>query len=386
MKKICFVIQRYGLEVNGGAELLCRQMAEHLLPFYDVHVFTTRAKDYITWKNEYKAGIENIHGVRVHRFSCLKKREQKKVGEMNMDFQRYVVGNIKKEKEFLIAQGPYCPELVDMVEKDKNEYSAFIFFTYLYYTTVEALPYVKEKAILVPTAHDEPFIYMSVLKEIFTSCKAIFYMTEVEKELVINLFQNENVKSETGGTGIEIPEDVSSERAKKKYHTGKYLLYAGRVDKGKNVPLLVQYFEEYCHRNKTDLQLYIVGKQFVDIKESQNIKLTGFINDQDKYDLMAGAEAVILPSYHESLSLVILEAMRLERPVIVASQCEVVRQHCLLSNGGLYYKNYLEFEGILNWMKAHPEECRIMGENGRSYVEKKYTWDSITDKMRTLIE
>ena len=42
--KICFVIQRYGLEVNGGAELHCRQLAEQMLSYYSrVEVITTKA-------------------------------------------------------------------------------------------------------------------------------------------------------------------------------------------------------------------------------------------------------------------------------------------------------------------------------------------------------
>ena len=51
-KKICCVVQRYGMEVNGGAELHCRQISERLTPFYDVEVLTTKAIDFMSWKDE----------------------------------------------------------------------------------------------------------------------------------------------------------------------------------------------------------------------------------------------------------------------------------------------------------------------------------------------
>ena len=37
-RKLAFVVQRYGLEVNGGAELLSRQLVEHLQQQYDIEV------------------------------------------------------------------------------------------------------------------------------------------------------------------------------------------------------------------------------------------------------------------------------------------------------------------------------------------------------------
>ena len=387
MDKICFVIQRYGIDVNGGAEVLCRNLAEQLLPFYDVHVFTTQAKDYITWKNEYHKSYEVINGVKVHRFKNLKKRNKKVLAEMNGDFEKYVAGNEDLEKRWVIAQGPYCPDLIQELKKEKDTFKKFIFFTYLYYPTIFGLPEVKEKAILVPTAHDEPYIHMNLLKKIFCECRSLFYMTDVEKQLVNNLFHNSDILSATGGSGIEIPENINPERTKEKYSlTTPYLIYVGRIDHGKNVPLLIKYFEEYKKRNQSELELVLIGKKFINIPENKDIKHLGFVDEQDKYDLIAGSKALVLPSYFESLSLVVLEAMKLKVPVIVSSYCEVVKQHCIISNGGLYYSDYFEFEGILNWMNQHSDICAEMGENGFSYVNDNYSWDVIRKKVKLLIE
>ena len=64
-KKILFVVQRYGEDVNGGAEYHCRVLAEHLLELYDVDVVTSCARNYTPWDNFYKPGKEKINGINV---------------------------------------------------------------------------------------------------------------------------------------------------------------------------------------------------------------------------------------------------------------------------------------------------------------------------------
>lgn len=78
-KKICCVVQRYGMEVNGGAELHCRQISERLTPFYDVEVLTTKAIDYMSWKDEYSEDEEILNSVKVRRFSVAVERNLDKI-------------------------------------------------------------------------------------------------------------------------------------------------------------------------------------------------------------------------------------------------------------------------------------------------------------------
>ena len=65
MKKIAFINQRYGLEVNGGSEYYTRLMAEHLRGVYEIEILTTKAVDHVTWANYYKCDEEEINGIKV---------------------------------------------------------------------------------------------------------------------------------------------------------------------------------------------------------------------------------------------------------------------------------------------------------------------------------
>ena len=385
-KKIAIINQRYGLEVNGGSELYSRQIAEKLIAKYDVEVLTSCAVEYVKWSNYYKEGVEQINGVTVRRFKTLHEREPKVFSAL--DSMMLSNPHIEEEisEQWIEHMGPYCPELVEYVDKHQDEYEAIIVVTYLYYTAVKSIVRIKNKAIFIPTAHQEPFIHFDMYKKVFGAADAYVFLTDEEKDLVHSIFHNENVPYEVMGVGVEVPEVVDSERFKKKYNLDNYLIYVGRIDEGKDCPRLFKYFLEYKRRVKSDLKLVLMGKAVCDIPKSPDIISLGFVSEEDKFDGIKGAKALILPSKFESLSISVLEAMTLSVPVIVNGICDVLKGHCVKSNGGLYYKNYFEFEGCINYMMEHPEEHAIMCKNARKYVEDYFQWDDIMKKFDSIIE
>ena len=385
-KKIAIINQRYGLEVNGGSELYSRQIAEKLIAKYDVEVLTSCAVEYVKWSNYYKEGVEQINGVTVRRFKTLHEREPKVFSAL--DSMMLSNPHIEEEisEQWIEHMGPYCPELVEYVDKHQDEYEAIIVVTYLYYTAVKSIVRIKNKAIFIPTAHQEPFIHFDMYKKVFGAADAYVFLTDEEKDLVHSIFHNEDVPYEVMGVGVEVPEVVDSERFKKKYNLDNYLIYVGRIDEGKDCPRLFKYFIEYKRRVKSDLKLVLMGKAVCDIPKSPDIISLGFVSEEDKFDGIKGAKALILPSKFESLSISVLEAMTLSVPVIVNGICDVLKGHCVKSNGGLYYKNYFEFEGCINYMMEHPEEHAIMCKNARKYVEDYFQWDDIMKKFDSIIE
>lgn len=385
--KICIVVQRYGIEVNGGAELHSMQLAEHLLPFCErIDVLTSKAIDYMTWKNEYTSNEEVINGINVKRFDVVRERNQKVFDEIN---GRFMNGRLKtsEEEEWLIKQGPYVPSLVDYLEKHQYDYDVVVFFGYLYYPSVMGIRKVTNKIVMLPLAHDEPFLKMKIFDPIFTKPDAFFFNTEEERNLVVKKYHNDDIAYNYGGVGVDLPESIDAERFKKKYDLDDYIVYVGRIDEGKNCPQLFNYFIEYKKRNpESKLKLVLMGKPVIPIPKRDDIVSLGFVIDEDKFDGIKGARALVLPSEFESLSMVVLEAMSVRTTVLVNGKCPVLRGHVIKSNGAFYYDNYFEFEGQLNYLYSNEDVVEKMKDNAIKYVEENYRWDIITKKFLKLIE
>ena len=383
--KIAFVSIRYGIEVNGGAELYCRQLSEKLVDIYDVEVLTTCAIDYVTWRNEYKAGYEIVNGVTVRRFKVDYPRDVVKFGA----FTPKVLENghsIEDEIRWMELQGPTSSELVRYISENQEKYSAILFIPYLYYTTYFGMQAAPEKSILIPAAHDEPYIYLEIFRSMFGIPKGIIFLTDEEKDFVHRLFHNEHIPNEVIGAGVDIPEDISGERFRGKYSIPcQFMLYIGRIDESKGCKELFDYFIEYKKKNRNDMKLVLMGKPVMNIPQHSDIISLGFISDSDKFDGIAASEMLVLPSQFESLSMVVLESMALGKPVIVNGHCKVTRGHCIKGNSGFYYMSYNEFEEYINLLLQNEKLKFIMGNNGFSYINEYYKWETVKHNLVSLI-
>lgn len=388
MKRIALVNQRYGLEVNGGSEYYTRLIAERLASEFEVDVITTKALEYTTWENYYKADEEDINGVHVLRFPVEKLRA-KDFNEFNGRYLNSGIANynVETEEKWFEKQGPYSPAAINYIRENKDKYDIFIFVTYLYYLTVKGLPEVAEKSILIPTAHEEPFIHFKTYENFFKLPKAFVFLTDEEKALVQGLFDCKDKPCRVMGTGVEVPCEPDETGFRSKYGIeGDYIIYVGRIDEGKCCPELFRYFQEYKKRRPdSGLKLVLMGKPVCEIPKEKDIISLGFVSEEDKFSGISGAKCLVLPSAFESLSISVLEAMTLSVPVIVNGVCEVLKGHCVKSNGGLYYTDYFEFEGVLDYIFSHPEEYSIMRRNAKAYIDSNYRWEVIMRNFSEMI-
>ena len=111
----------------------------------------------------------------------------------------------------------------------------------------------------------------------------------------------------------------------------------------------------------------LIGKAILPVPADPRIRHLGFLTDTDKFDAMAAADVLIMPSYYESLSMVALEAWGIGKPVLANGRCDVLKGQCLRSNGGLYYESYAEFAEALYSITSSPSLSQGAGRNGRAY-------------------
>ncbi|MGB3907935.1 MAG: glycosyltransferase [Methanomethylovorans sp.] len=383
--RIAFVVQRYGLEINGGAELLCRDVAEHLSKYCDVDVITTCAIDYVTWENEYDAGETCINNVLVKRFPVDFPRD---IIRFNKCSEKVLCKDhsIDEEIEWMKLQGPYSTKLFKFIEDNKDHYNLFFFFTYLYCTTFFGLPLVANKAILVPAAHDEPPIYLSIFNEMFHKPRAIMYNTKEEKDFVIQRFHNENIPYDIAGSGVTLPDGLSNVKSLDINNKGTFITYMGRIDESKGCGELFDFFQRYKEENNSPIKLVVLGKAAMKIPTHPDIVYLGFVSEEEKYNTLKESKILLMPSKYESLSIVLLEAWHCKKPVLVNGQCEVLKGQCIRSNAGLWYENYEEFSACLDLLLADAHLRDQLGNRGRKFVDMNYNWEIIEKKYLDLIE
>jgi glycosyltransferase involved in cell wall biosynthesis len=277
--------------------------------------------------------------------------------------------------------------LIDYLKSPAASYDHVIFFSYRYYHSYWGIKSVPGKSILVPTAERDPVIGLSIFRDLFRTPRAIVYNSLEEKQMINDLSGNEAVPGDIVGVGTVVPERFSGEAFRRKHNiTGPCVLYLGRVDENKGCPQLFDYFIRFKRESGSPVRLFLAGATVMQIPSHPDIIYLGFLGDEDKFDSLAGADLLVMPSFYESLSMVTLEAWALGKPVLANALCDVLKGQCRRSNGGLYYENYPEFREALRLLLDSPRLRRELGQNGRRYFEANYSWEVIERKYLSLFE
>jgi glycosyltransferase involved in cell wall biosynthesis len=388
--RVAFVSPRYGVEVNGGAERLCREIAEHMAAVWDVEVLTTCALDYTTWRDEYPPGEQKVNGVPVRRFPVDAPRD---VAAFNRLSEAVYAGARDPDREaaWMRAQGPYSSRLLAHLESQVSAYDRVIYVPYLYATTYYGLPLTRDRSVLVPAAHDEPPLALGIFDGMFRLPRALVFSTPEEQALVNARFRTAATPQTVAGVGLALPRAVDPERFRRAHadrlQGAPFILYAGRIDPSKGCDHLFDYFQRFRRDEpESALKLVLLGRPAMPVPDAPDIVSLGFVDDREKLDAMAAAQLLVVPSPWESLSIVALEAWQVGRPVLVNGMSDVLRGQCVRSNGGLWYDSYGDFREALAMFLARPEMARALGLAGRAWVAAQYDWRVIEEKYRALLD
>ena len=384
--KLAFVVQRYGLSVNGGAELHARYIAERLAKHADVEVLTTCATDYVTWRNELPQGVERVNNVSVRRFKVKHERDPLQFGRIS---ERVFTEthSISDELEWLDAEGPTSPALIDYLTKHAASYDFCIFFSYRYYHAYHGTRAAAGRAILVPTAERDAAIGLSIFAPVFRGVRALMYNSPEERTMIQALAGNQQVPSVVVGVGSDVPTTPQPARFRQKHNIrGPFAVYVGRIDENKGCKELFEFFDAYLREGAGRLTLVLMGNSLLDIPSHPRIRHLGFVDDADKFDAIAGSELLIMPSYFESLSMVALEAWALGRPVLANAKCDVLKGQCIRSSAGLYYDGQREFVEALRAIEHTRWLAGSLGRNGRQFYRDYYDWPVIEAKYLEMFE
>lgn len=381
--RLCFVVQRYGEGMGGGAEEHVRAFAERLAARgHEIHVATTCATSYVDWANTLEAGTAQLNGVTVHRFTVANLRHAALFGDLHL---RLLSARppilLDVQREWIRLQGPETPSLVEWVRANARMFDVVVCSTYLYWPTWATLRAVAGlvPTVFHPTAHDEPMLGFSLFDETFGLPTALAYLTPEERDLVYERF-GRVPDGAVVGVGVDVREAPPSPIANE-----PYLCYVGRVDQAKGVDELLAHFSAYKERRGGPLTLLLVGDVTMPLPERNDVRVLGLVDDAERDAAVAGAIAVVQPSFYESFSMVLVEAFAAGKPAIVNGRSAVLAGHARRSEAALTYDDASSFAVALDAVVEDPLLARDMGRSGRSYVAREYAWDSVLHRYEALL-
>lgn len=379
--RLLFLVPRYGPEVVGGAEVMMRGYALHGLGDGDsVDVATTCARYHVDWLDDFPAGTSADGPVTVHRFPT-GPRDPARRHELLAKRQAGWHLTSTEETDLLFAD-VWSPELQRFVRDEGAGYDLIVGAPALFGMVQIASMAHPDRMVLIPCIHDEGAAYAKLLRSVLASVRGCIFNSVNERRLVGRMVTVQ--RSAVVGTGYHIEDRPAISES---IPTGRYVLYAGRMEPAKRVPVVAEYFTRWKRERGSDLRLVLVGDGPWTPPDDYGdaVDMVGTFDDDARRHIVAGALCVINGSEHESLSNLLLEAWREGRPTLAAAGSEVMTDTSSLSGGGLMFGDYGEFALALDRYEGEPGLADRMGASGREFMEREYSWDAVGARFRAAL-
>ena len=394
--RIAIVIPWFGREIKGGAEQQAWQIAARLADRqHEVEVLTSCCRSHQDdWStNHLPAGfVAEPEGFGVRRFPVASRNREafdRVCGELLSTPPEMLVPGTSPvaagESETFVDELIKSPELLQYLEAQKASYDWFILMPYLYGPVLRGLEIVADRSALQPCLHDEAYAYLPEVADAFRRARRLLFNSEGERELALRLFGPRIwEKSKIVGEGVEPgPEPRVVDAAPDVQQHGRFVLYLGRKETGKNVDLLLRAFARFrAVRPNTDLRLVLAGHGSLDLGAAAPAAVDlGLVSEADKQALLRGCLALAQPSRNESFSRVMMEAWFEGKPVAVHSACLATAVAVQEAGGGWLAGSEEEWAALFAELdRLSPAELVQAGERGRSYAETISDWDEVIDR------
>ncbi len=198
------------------------------------------------------------------------------------------------------------------------------------------------------------------------------------------------------------PKDIAATR--EKYGVPKdwnMLLFVGRLSwvKGaKNILLAMpSVLKQYPNTKLVILgtgeeqNVILESAERLNIKENVAVRFD-FVPEPERIMHYAASDVCIFPSSYEPFGIVCLEAMAMEKPVVVGARGVVGFREQVLSTGsdqnGVHVngEDPLDIAWGINMTLSNPEKARNWGENGRKRVIEYFTWRKVAEETLKIYE
>lgn len=383
--RLAFIAPRYGPGIVGGAETLCRRLAENLTAHgVRVDVLTTCATDHFTWANNHPRSDAIEGGVRVRRFP-VGPRDQQIWQELHAAIDRGGRLDYGEQVRWM-ANSVWSPELLAA----SDEYDLVVAMPYLFGTSFWQAVANPDRTVLAPCMHDEAHARQPVVLDALSSVRGLMLNAKGERDLIQRLLSSHRggvadhiPPTQVVGVGFD-PHPGPTEDAVRRFiglfgAERGYILYAGRRESAKGVGTLFDLYREYRKVAARPRPIALMGSGPEPIPDDLSPWVIdfGFVRAEDQLAAYAGADLLIQPSRLESFGMVLFESWLARTPVFVNAESDVLRNHCEDSGGGLWYTDTASFcEGVMlltEDRQANDQAAR----RGRDYVLRDYSWDQV---------
>ncbi len=385
--KLAFVPPRFGPGVLGGSEALMREAALGLAARgHDVEVVTTCALDHYSWANVLAEGTREENGVLVRR-SPVVRHPSRAALKAQLSIEAGRAPDLDDQVSWLGFQFS-APGVFEHLLRFGEAYDAIVFSPYLLWTTSVCVPFVAERAVVVPCLHDETYARLDILRPVLSEPALVWFLSSPEHALAHRLGPVARYHSVTGA-GVPVPSAYDPQGFRERHGLCRpFVLYAGRQEEGKNTSWMLEAFVAAVRQGHLDLDLVVLGRgQVAGAARSGSgasagrVVDLGFVPDHERDSAFAAATAYVQPSRMESFSRTVMEAWLAGTPVIAFDQSDVVAWHCRRSGGGITFSDQAGLAEGLSLVASRPDLAAEMAAAGRRYVIENYTWPTVLDRM-----